>query len=229
MWIPKIYCWKLWLERNNRIFRDKVVSPAQVATKVKVLIGELVASNPKITNEASPDKKEYSWFHGLDPDLLTRTKNAVNHFSPWEIRLEEREFIKWRSSLNKHILHVDGASKGNPRPAGSGGVIIDMSGNIILKFAWGLGQNSNNIAEIIAIWQGLMQARSLSINKLAIIGDSRIIMQALNLRKRSIAWDWPTITGNSYLSGKPSKRLSATTSFVISIKLQIMKPILEPR
>ena len=162
----------MWLERNNRIFRDKAVSPAQVATKVKALIGELVASNSKITNEASPDKEEYSWFQGLDPDLLTRTKNTVKHFSPWEIRLEEQEFIKWRSSLNKHTLHVDGASKGNPGPAGSGGAILDMSGNIILKFAWGLGQNSNNIAEILAIWQGLMQARSLSIKKLAIIGDS---------------------------------------------------------
>ena len=23
MWIPKILCWKVWLERNNRVFRDK--------------------------------------------------------------------------------------------------------------------------------------------------------------------------------------------------------------
>ena len=107
----------------------------------------------------------------------------MKHFSPWEIRLEEQEFIKWRSALNKHILHVDGASKGNPGPAGSGGAILDMSGNIILNFAWGLGHNSNNIAEILAIWQGLMQARSLSIKKLAIISDSRIIMQAFNLKK----------------------------------------------
>ena len=68
------------------------------------------------------------------------------------------------------------ASKGNPGPAGSGGVLLDYSGKIVFNFTWGLGQKSNNIAEILAIWQGLNQARSLSIKKLVIIGDSRIII-----------------------------------------------------
>ena len=78
---------------------------------------------------------------------------------------------------------MDGASKGNPRPEGSAGVLLDYSGKIVLNFSWGLGQNTNNIAEILAIWKGLVQARRLSIKKLAIIGDSRIIIQALNLKK----------------------------------------------
>ena len=110
-------------------------TPAQVAIKVKSLLGELVASNSKITNEATPDKDEYSWFHGLEPSLLARTKNISKHYSPWEIRLEEQEFIKWRSSLKEHILHVDGASKGNLGPAGSGGVLLDYSGKIVLNFS----------------------------------------------------------------------------------------------
>ena len=58
-----------------------------------------------------------------------------------------------------------------------------LLGKIVLNFSWGLGQNTNNIAEILAIWQGMAQARRLSIKKLAIIGDSRIIIQALNLKK----------------------------------------------
>ena len=74
--------------------------------------------------------------------------------------------------MEKHILHVDGASKGNPGPAGSGGVLIDYSRKIILNFSWGLGKKTNNIAEILAIWQGLSQARRLSIKNLIIIGDS---------------------------------------------------------
>ena len=78
---------------------------------------------------------------------------------------------------------MDGASKGNPGPAGSGGVLFDISGKIVLSFAWGLGQNTNNTAEILAIWQGLAQVRRLSITKLAVIGDSRIFIQALNQRR----------------------------------------------
>ena len=61
--------------------------------------------------------------------------------------------------------------------------MLDYSGKIVLNFSWGLGQNTNNIAEILAIWQGMAQARRLSIKNLAIIGDSRIIIQALNLKK----------------------------------------------
>ena len=173
----------MWLERNNRIFREIAGTPAQVATKVKALIGELVASNPKISNETTLENKEHSWFQELDPSLLTRIKLSTKHQAPWEIRLEEQEFIKWRSSLNEHILQVDGASKGNLGPARSGGVLIDNTEKIIVNFSWGLGKKTNNAAEILAIWQGLNQARRLSIKKLIIIGDSRIIIQALNLKK----------------------------------------------
>ena len=60
MWVPKIFCWKVWLERNNKIFKEKAGTPAQFATKVKALIEELVASNPNISNETTPDNKEHS-------------------------------------------------------------------------------------------------------------------------------------------------------------------------
>ena len=157
MWVPKILCWNLWLERNNRVFRERAGSPVQIAAKVKALLGDLVASKPSIYNNVTPSIEDYSWFQEMDPSLLTRIKqNSSKQHSNWEIRLAEQEFIKWRSSLEKHILHVDGASKGNPGPAGSGGVLLDTSGKIVLNFSWGLGQNTNNIAEILAIWQGLV-------------------------------------------------------------------------
>ena len=95
MWVPKILCWKLWLERNNRIFRDTARTPHQVALKVKALLGDLVASNSNIKNEVIADKDDYSWFHNLDSSLLTRTNKTTKQHSPWEIRLEELEFIKW--------------------------------------------------------------------------------------------------------------------------------------
>ena len=88
-----------------------------------------------------------------------------------------------RAALNEHILHVDEASKGNPGLAGSGGVLLDYTGKMVINFSWGLGQRTNNTAEILAIWQGLKQAKRLSIKKLVIIGDSRIIIQALIKKK----------------------------------------------
>ena len=60
---------------------------AQVAIKVNSMLGELVVSNTKITNEITPDKEDYNWFQGLEPSLLAITKNTSKHYSPWKIRL----------------------------------------------------------------------------------------------------------------------------------------------
>ena len=102
---------------------------------MKALIGELVTSNTNLYNESTLEYKEHSWFYELDSSILSRIKHTSKHQDPWEIILEEQEFIKWRSALNEHILQVDRASKGNPGPAGSGGVLIDDTGRIILNFS----------------------------------------------------------------------------------------------
>ena len=92
---------------------------------------------------------------------------------------------------------MDGTSKGNLGPAESGGILIDYSEKIILNFSWGLGKKTNNAAEILAIWQGLNQARRLAIKKLTILGDSRIIIQALILRKAPGNMELAPISGKS--------------------------------
>jgi len=35
MWMPKILYWKIWLERNKRIFRGTSGMPSQVAVQIK--------------------------------------------------------------------------------------------------------------------------------------------------------------------------------------------------
>ena len=102
----------------------------------------------------------------------------------WEICLEEADFIKWRCSLEAHCLFFDGASKGNPGPSGGEGVILSPSGSIRSSYAWGLGVESNNLAEYYALWQGLRQAIRLSIRKIYVFGDSRITVQAICSKTR---------------------------------------------
>ena len=93
------------------------------------------------------------------------------------------DFIKWRSVLNEWCLFFDGALKGNPGKAGGGGIIFEPTGKIHLSYAWGLGHASNNQAEILALWQGLIQARNLNIQKINIFGDSRLIIKAVHTKK----------------------------------------------
>jgi ribonuclease HI len=76
-------------------------------------------------------------------------------------------------------LSFDGASKGNPGLAGGGGIVESPNGSTILSYAWGLGTETNNRAEALALWQGLNQAINNSIQELVIIGDSRIVIKAL--------------------------------------------------
>ena len=75
-----------------------------------------------------------------------------------------------------------GDSKGNPGKAGGGGGLFDPGGNLILKFSWGLGMETNNVAEALALWQGLNQASHQGITDLTVVGDSRLIIQAVITR-----------------------------------------------
>ena len=47
------------------------------------------------------------------------------------------------------------------------------------KFSWGLGIDTNNMAEALALWQGLRIARELGISNLIVIGDSRVVIRVL--------------------------------------------------
>eukprot|EP00253_Pinus_taeda_P006677 PITA_06677 len=111
--------------------------------------------------------------------LLKTSWMWIPKFICWKIWLEDQEFIKWRSALEEHCLFFDGASKGNPGVAGSGGVLLSPGGFPEMRFHWGLGIETNNRAEALALWQGLTQAIKRNILSLAVFGDSRLIIQAM--------------------------------------------------
>ena len=47
------------------------------------------------------------------------------------------------------------------------------------KFSWGLGTKTNNMAKVFALLQGLSIAKNRRITNLIVLGDSRIVIQAL--------------------------------------------------
>jgi ribonuclease HI len=62
---------------------------------------------------------------------------------------------------------------------GARGVIYDSDGQKVVDFSWGLGKNTNNRAKTLAVYMGLKIAHLRSIQALAVIGDSEIVIRDL--------------------------------------------------
>ena len=73
-------------------------------------------------------------------------------------------------------LFFDGASKGNPGKAGGEGVIICPEGNIEVKYFWNIRFDSNNMAEVYGLWQGIKQLKEKGVEEAIVFGDSRLII-----------------------------------------------------
>ena len=73
----------------------------------------------------------------------------------------------------------DGASRGNPGPAGIGVVITDAQGEVVAEIAEGLGIATNNVAEYTAAIRGLERARDLGAANVLLRSDSRLLVEQL--------------------------------------------------
>ena len=129
MLIPKFIIWKLWLERNNRLFRNVENPPSKVALKARVFLGEALDHKLGLSNAQPLDDLESIWLSAITSISQISPQAKQPKLADWEIHLEEADFIKWRCSLEGHCLFFDGASKGIPGPSGGGGVILFPSGS----------------------------------------------------------------------------------------------------
>jgi hypothetical protein len=99
----------------------------------------------------------------------------------WRIRDDDDTFQSWWRSQNLTTILFDGASKGNPGVAVAGGVIYSPDGSSKDCFCWGLGQKSNNQADILGLLKACLIAREKGVKDLQVFGDSEIIIKKLNM------------------------------------------------
>ena len=81
-------------------------------------------------------------------------------------------------------LYCDGASRGNPGPAGAGIVLHDPQGRLQVNTGRYLGETTNNVAEYQALLLGLEEARKIEVQKLRIFADSELMVKQLTGRYR---------------------------------------------
>jgi ribonuclease HI len=77
-------------------------------------------------------------------------------------------------------VRTDGASRGNPGPAGIG-VVLEVEGGSrrIERFEY-IGEATNNVAEYRALLLALSEAEKLSPSSLTILSDSELLVRQLN-------------------------------------------------
>jgi len=74
-------------------------------------------------------------------------------------------------------LHTDGASWGNPGPAGAGAVLYDETGTVLAEISRPLGRRTNNEAEYQGLILGLEEALRLGARRLIINMDSELVVR----------------------------------------------------
>jgi ribonuclease HI len=76
-------------------------------------------------------------------------------------------------------LYVDGASRGNPGPAGAGAVLYDPGGQKQGQVSRYLGETTNNVAEYQALLRGLELALNQGVKNLQVLADSLLVVQQI--------------------------------------------------
>jgi ribonuclease HI len=82
------------------------------------------------------------------------------------------------------IVACDGASRGNPGPAGIGVEITTEDGTVVSEIARGLGETTNNVAEYTAVIEGLALAKELGARSVTLRSDSLLLISQLTGRYR---------------------------------------------
>lgn len=89
------------------------------------------------------------------------------------------------------LIHIDGASKGNPGPSGIG-VVISKNGRVIKNISGYIGETTNNVAEYTALIWALQEALKLKAEVLKINTDSQLLHRQI---KKIYKTKHPNIVG----------------------------------
>ena len=85
MLLPKFVFWKLWLERNNRLFKSVESPPSKVAMRAKVLLGESLEYKPMLWNVQPLNEKETAWITALTTSAQAFPSSRSPTLAVWEI------------------------------------------------------------------------------------------------------------------------------------------------
>ena len=88
--------------------------------------------------------------------------------------------ISARGVANSATIYVDGASRGNPGPAGIGYYIVGEDGQMVKRGGEFIGFATSRVAEYYAMKEGIEQALELGFKSVRFVADSLMVINQLN-------------------------------------------------
>lgn len=82
--------------------------------------------------------------------------------------------------MKKLIIHLDGASRGNPGPAAIGVVISNEKEKVILEIKEYIGKFTNNVAEYRALIRALEETKKYNPTSAIFYLDSELLINQIN-------------------------------------------------
>ncbi|MBI3088419.1 MAG: ribonuclease HI family protein [Candidatus Omnitrophica bacterium] len=77
-------------------------------------------------------------------------------------------------------IFIDGASLGNPGPAGVGAVFLDEQGARLARLSKYVGETTNNVAEYLALLYALQEAQARGWRHVSVKTDSELLAKQLS-------------------------------------------------
>lgn len=153
----------------SRIVKDKKVlggKPHIRGTKIPCeLILELLASGHS--------------FKEICEEFPKLTEEDIQATLSYALGLMKREVAPLPLPKKRLFLYIDGASRGNPGPAGVGVIIYDEKKKLVDELCEYIGKTTNNVAEYRALLIALERARSLGAETLIIYSDCELLIRQM--------------------------------------------------
>lgn len=136
-----------------------------------------------IEGEIKPTPKDRYTAYKFIKDFATANIH-LNETSMSVIEIEDEKttssHISSRDTANGVTINVDGASRGNPGPAGIGYIIHDNTGKIIEQGGEFIGFATSRMAEYYAMRKGVERALELGYKTVKFISDSLMVVNQIN-------------------------------------------------
>ena len=85
--LPKMVCWCIWIERNQRVFQNKSQPAWKVVANINTLLGEVVSIAKIPNNKEELTVGEKKWMQKLN--VLAENSINIKKLEDWEIQMDK--------------------------------------------------------------------------------------------------------------------------------------------